>query len=181
MSNSEREVRQADGRVEHPDSPYERKDVYFGRILALLIATGCVFVMMFALDWYFFRAERRTQDERKRSPYARSSAGPPALPSQPRLEQIDRMEGNPEGSYEAKAAEMLRLLHTTGPAGEEGFVHVSAGEQGFIHIPIEQAMNEIVKKLPARKEPSREALHPVYSGSSNSGRMLQGAPPWSEQ
>jgi hypothetical protein len=168
MSSPEREVHLPDGHPEHPESPFERTDINFGRVFALVIVTGCVFALMFALNWYFFRAERHVQDERKSSPFARSSAGPPSLPPPPRLEQIDRVERGTEESYNAKAAEMLRQLHTSGPAAEKG----------FIHIPIEQAMKDIVKQLPVRKESSDEALHPVYAGSSNSGRTLSGAPPW---
>lgn len=193
MSNLEKEIRDADGRrpasqaPRHPDAPYEPKDINFGCILALIIAAGCVFAAMFGLDWYFFHAQGRIEDQRRSSPYTRSSAGATSLPPPPQLEQIKRMEGKqkqaegqPVETFNERLAEMERLLHSSGPAGEKGFVQVPAGEKGFVHVPIEQAMKEIVKQLPVRKQPSDEALHPVYAGSSNSGRMLPGAPPWSE-
>jgi hypothetical protein len=181
MSNTEHEVHSPDGSVQHPDAAYERRDVNFGCILALIIVTACSFVVMFALDWYFFRAERQIQAESKSSPYARSSAAPPSSPPQPRLEQVNRLGraadtgygyggAPPLENYRDRVAEMVRQLHSSGPAAEKGFVH----------IPIEQAMKDIVKQLPVRKQPSDEALHPVYSGSSNSGHMLPGAPPWAE-
>ncbi len=155
---------------EHSNAAYERKDVNFGCILALIIVTGCTFAVMFALDWYFFHTERQIQSESKNSPYTRSSAGPPSLPPPPRLDQIDRMEMPPQKNYSARVAEMVRQLHSSGPTTEKGFVH----------IPIEQAMKDIVKQLPVRKQPSNEALRPIHPGSSNSGRMLPGAPPWTE-
>jgi len=139
MSSSEPESRHADGSVEHPDVPYEKKDIRFGCILAVIIATACIFALVFTLDWYFFRQEEWRQGEIKRSPYTRSSAETSFLPPSPRLEQVDRMESKikseenkAEDNYDERLAEMVRQLHGSGPTAEKGFVH----------IPIEQAIKK---------------------------------------
>jgi hypothetical protein len=166
--SEEREIRGSEGRIEHPDAPYEEKDIRVGCILALIIATGCVFVIIFAIDWYFFHAQKRSEARDKQSPYPLANPMNP-LPPAPRLDQIDRMEVQPGQSYYDQLAKMERQLHSSG----------LTDEKGFVHIPIEQAMREIVKQLPVRREPAKsaDAGHP---GGSNSGRMLLGAPSWSE-
>jgi hypothetical protein len=188
MSN-EREIHDADGRrpasqvPRHPDAPYEEKDLHVGPILALLVATACVFATMFAVDWYFFHAQKRSEAQKKKSPYPFATRATSSLPQAPRLDQIDRMEEQPGQRYADQLAEMERQLHASGPADEKGFVH----------IPIERAMKEIVKQLPLRKGPPAQAFpkeaapqrpgwqeKPVHPGDSNSGRMLPGTPPWSE-
>ena len=170
MSN-EHDIHQTDGRAEHLDSPYEEKDIHLKPILALLVATGCVFAIMFVIDWYFFHAVKRTEAQEKASPYPFAPNGASPLPLPPRLDQIDRMEEQPGQSYYAKLADMERQLHAArGPSGENG----------FDHIPIEQAMKEIVTRLPVRKEPPAEEAKAVHAGGSNSGHMLPGGPPWSE-
>ncbi len=166
MSN-EHDIRQADDRAEHLDSPYEEKDIHLKPILALLIATGCVFAIMFAIDWYFFHAVKRTEAQDKASPYPFAPNGASPLPRPPRLDQIDRMADQPGQSYYDRLVEMERQLHSLGPTDEKGFVH----------IPIEQAMKEIVTRLPVRKEPPAEEAKAVHAGGSNSGRMLPGGPP----
>jgi hypothetical protein len=155
--SSEHEPREPNGRVEHLDSPYEEKDIHLRPIFALLIATGCVFAIMFAIDWYFFHAQKRSEAREKESPYTFAPNGATGLPQPPRLDQIDRMEEQP-GETD-RLVEMERQLHSSGPTDEKGFVH----------IPIEQAMKEIVKHLPVRKEPTEK---PAHAGDSNSGRML---------
>ena len=172
MSSGEKEIHDPDGRIEHPGVHYEEKDVRFGCILALLIVAGCVLVVLFSTVWQLFRAEQRSQAENKESLYPLAPASSPPLPPEPRLEQIDRMPPRPAESEAERLAEMERLLHTSGPTAEKGFVH----------IPIEEAMKKIVDRLPVRKEPPGSDTDRgtdrglLDSGASNSGRMFRGGP-----
>ena len=132
-----------------------------------MIAAGCILVTLLSLIWYLFRAEQRIQAESKQSPYPLAPVSSIPLPPEPRLEQIDRMEPRPAESERERLAEMERLLHSSGPTAEKGFVH----------IPIEEAMKKIVDQLPVRKQsPGGGKDHGLLdSGQSNSGRMFRGA------
>ncbi len=170
--SSERETPHADGRVEHPDSPYEEKDLHVGPILALLIATGCIFAVMFAVDLYFFHATGTIRSPRKRRRLIH-------LPSTPRVPCRRRRDWTRSTAWKNSRAKAMptSLPKWSGNCTPRPGRPTRKGSSIF---PSSRAMKEIVKQLPLRKGPPEKAAEPVHAGESNSGRMLPGAPPWSE-
>ena len=79
----------------------------------MVIATGCGFAILFAMDWAFFKGQRRIEDRYKASPYPLPPGGTNRPPPQPRLEQVNRMEEHGE-SYRLKLLQMEQQLHSSG-------------------------------------------------------------------
>jgi hypothetical protein len=145
---------------------YERKDIRFGCLLAvMLVAAGVVAVLGYTV-WRFFWWEARSQDARNRSAYP-LRAPSIQLPPEPRLEQLDRM-ARTEGAdvYDNLAADEKQLNS-----------YGATDEKGFVHIPIQKAMQTIAGQLRVRKQSPGSAATDnglLDSGESNSGRIFRG-------
>ncbi len=150
---------------------YEPRNVPIGWILIVLAAIGVAALLDSYAAWRFFHDQNADEDAAKASQYPLASEDHQALPVRPRLEQLDRLSGNLEGDSYSRERNELAILNGSGPSDEPGFVH----------IPIERAIEMIVPRLPVR--PPARAVDPrksrglLYSGDSNSGRVLQGAEP----
>jgi hypothetical protein len=100
--------------------------------------------------------------------------GPPA---EPRLEQIERVEGNVSADVYHRMDVREEALNSYGPLPHE---------PGYLHIPIDEAMRLLVaeKRLPVRKggpaEGDRRANGLLDWGESNSGRLFREKAPWHE-
>lgn len=154
-----------DGRLEHPSVRHEPSDASFGAIAMTLVGAFVFLAGVHFTIMGFFTSYRDRLMESNRSPSPLAPVPSIALPHQPRLEQIDRLEGitHAEGGLRASR------LTTYGPTDAEGYVH----------IPIKRAMQFMVDKnvLRARPQPpaedSRRAGGLVDAGESNSGRMFK--------
>ena len=140
----------------------------------MLAVIGVAAVVDGYAAWRFFRDQNANEDVAKASQYPvapSQSADHPALPVQPRLEQLDRLSGDTQDDLYLRERDELKILNSSGPTDEPGFVH----------IPIDQAMEMIVSRLPlrstARAADSRRSQGLLFSGDPNSGRVLQGAKP----
>jgi len=167
-SQPEDEGLESQGRLEHPSIQYERQDVPFRWVLIVAVVGTCIGAAIFALVYAFFRADTARLATRRESEFPLAEHLSNTLPANPRLEQVDRMEGIPDENV------YLSLL-----AKEDQLeLYGDTNEKGFVHIPIHRAMETLAGHLPVRKQPTGPAKDNglVDSGASNSGRMLRGAP-----
>ncbi len=147
----------------HENVKYERKDITLRWVLALLLPLAgfviCMLFVMLKLYWWEEEAERKVKGS--------TEALAPALPPEPRLEQIDNLAGVEASNVDARLAAQEEQLNSYGPSDEKGFVHV----------PIQRAIEAVAGKLPTRKPPPGEAAGrrgPLTGGAANSGRMIRG-------
>ena len=155
------------GPPEHPEVRFEARDVRFVDILLVLVAAAILGFVLHVVIWAFFARVREDQARAKRSSFPLAEAPSDARPAGPRLEQIDRLDGNSSPNVYDREADKLKILNGYGPTEEEGFVRV----------PIAQAMRFLAGKLPARPEPSAEQKRRsgglVGAGEPNAGRMFR--------
>jgi hypothetical protein len=146
----------------HANVKYERKDIRLGWIVGLFLLLGgfvlCMLFVMLKFYWY--------QEDLEKKIKGSTEALAPALPPEPRLEQIDTLAGVEASNVDARLAAQEEKLNSYGPTDEKGFVH----------IPIQRAIETVADKLPARKPPPNGVAsnRPVTGGAANSGRMIRG-------
>jgi hypothetical protein len=161
------EICYPDGRIEHPGVPYERGDIGFRGLLGVIVGACCVLAVLGFLVSRFYWFQERTQEAVTKSLYPLSPGLSAKLPSQPRLEQLDRMTAAELANSDKQLAAMQRALNRYG----------ATAEKGFVHIPIQEAMQAVAGDLPVAKQSSRGgAAHSsglLESGASNSGRMFR--------
>lgn len=147
----------ASGEIEHPEVRRESADVRATWVLvilgiAILIAAGHYYVMY----RHFFVPQERAQTVRKRSPFALAPVPSNTLPPEPRLEQINRLAGDPISDVFQTQFSAERELHRFGPTADKG----------FIHIPIDAAMDRLAGKLPARESKANEGRRDEPRGTA---------------
>lgn len=158
-------IRYPDGRIEHPRVRHEPRDIPFGWIFVFIVVLSCVATVHYYLVWRYLQAQMAGQDVVKRSPFPLAPTPSTKLPPEPRLEQLNRMSGVEESNVYARRAAAEKILHSYGPTEEKGFVRV----------PIQQAMEMVAGKLPARKDtPQANADGLLDGGGPNSGRIFRG-------
>jgi hypothetical protein len=162
---------QPPGGLEHPQVHFEHSDInhrwIIGIILGAMVFAGVVHYVILL----FFYDYRNYEADIKRSHYPLSLPRSESLPPEPRLEQINRLEGTEVGNVYLRELSKESVLNTYGPI---------QGDDKHIHVPIEQAMAWLANKLPVRtRQPSLEQARRqnglVDAGESNSGRMFRGA------
>lgn len=145
---------------------YERKDIRFGCLLAVIVAAVCIMAVIGYGVWRFFWWEEATQAVLKRSVNPLSPGLRVKLPPEPRLEQLDRMAGLESSDVNERLAVQEKMLDSYGRTEEEG----------FIHIPIQQAIKAVAGTLPVRESQSGKTTNDeglIDSGEPNSGRMFR--------
>jgi cytoskeletal protein RodZ len=162
--------------IEHPLVRHERSDADFRWILRIIIGALCFAVVALYSVWWFFVHYNDYQAAIKRSSFPLAATPRETLPSTPRLEQLNRMEGVETSNVYEREASKEDVLKRYGPTEEKGFVH----------IPIERAITKLLEdKLPTRKEPPpgdrKRENGLVDSGEPNSGRMFREKPLWHER
>lgn len=160
------DIRHDDGQVEHPEIRHEPSDANFKAILKIVIGAMVFAAVVHFAILMFFKGYRAHEDRVKKSPYALAPAPSMELPREPRLEQIDRMEGVERPDIRARLTAKEDVLNSYGPTDE----------RGYVHIPVEKAIEMLAGKLPARKEPPRgtgKGNGLVDGGGPNSGRLLR--------
>jgi hypothetical protein len=172
------EIQHADGRVEHPQVRHETSDVRFRGILTVILVAVGLGAAHFWWLWVFFGQREQHQRAIDASFYPNAAERSMQLPSEPRLEQLDRL-GPPDRLSGSDAADIRRrelaseqLLASYGNTSDEGYVRV----------PIERAMEQVIGQLPVRKQsPTVDAAKDnglLDSGASNSGRIFRGPRRW---
>lgn len=164
-------VRHPDGRIEHPRVRHEQTDVLFTWVLIVILAACAVLAGQYYVVWAFFQNRQAAQAKGKQSPFPLAPRPSDSLPSEPRLEEIDRQAGIEASNVRARELTKEQLLHRYGPAADKEFVHV----------PIERAMQKVLADLPVRPQSERQNSKDaglVGAGASNSGRRFRGAPQW---
>jgi hypothetical protein len=180
--------------MHHPDRAgenrsvrYERTDADYRWVLGILLASLILAAIMFSAVGWFFNAFERYQAKIKGSPYSLAPGPSTGLPEQPRLEQIDRLTNGEQGGA-GRAPDASSLIPHP-PAKVPDEVHLASygptDEKGFIYIPVERAMEFLVKTLPSRpassSEDSKRQNGLVDGGGPNSGRMFRKEPRWDER
>ncbi|MCH5374306.1 MAG: hypothetical protein JJ992_10030 [Planctomycetes bacterium] len=166
------EICHPDGRIEHPRVRRETTDIHFAPMLIGFLAGAGVLVVLGYSVWrlYWYQANSLERLRGPRSPFV--SRQPEKMPPQPRLEQLERISGDKAANVFWRLAAKERDLHHYG----------NTSDQGFVHIPVERAMELVVKDLPIRSPPDVDPTKSnglVDGGESNSGRMLAQEPlPW---
>lgn len=166
----DKEVHQPDGRIEHPQVRYEKRDVRFRWILLLIVVLCTLGSGQFLVIRSFFHTQEHNQSVRKASEYPLAPKPSTRLPEEPRLEQLDRLAGIEEANVHDREMISQRLLSTYG----------TTPEKGYLRIPIWHAMQQVIADLPVRQQPS--AGHPpkedglLYFGDPNSGRVFRETP-----
>src|SRR5437870_11272418 len=123
------EQRSSDSGLEHPSVRHERSDASFGWVLGLSIVALCLGVVILVVLLSFFYRYRDYQAALKRSPYPLAPTPHEELPPQPRLEQLDRLNGSDTSNGHERQTSKEGILNRYG----------STSDEGFIHIPISQA------------------------------------------
>jgi len=160
----------ADRDAEHPNVSRETRDVRFRPVLMfVLISLAVGSATLFGI-WRFYLERMRNAEAVGASSYPLAPRGAPALPPMPRMEQLDRTAG-----FESEGAELER--RDLGKLDRVG----QTDQPGFVHIPIEDAMDLVVSKLPVRKNPpepqqANKSRGLVGAGDANSGRVLREEP-----
>ena len=126
-------IEHPDGRIEHPWVSFEHRDAWTRAVLLILLGLFAVAVLQFFLVRAFYFSQDRAENALKKSPYPLAPKPSDQAPSEPRLEQIDRLKGLARENVYRREASKERLLHTYG----------DTSEAGFVRIPIERAI-EIV-------------------------------------
>ncbi|HWA98646.1 MAG TPA: hypothetical protein VG713_09145 [Pirellulales bacterium] len=161
------EVRYPDGRIEHPWVRHEMRDVYAGRILAVLV----VVTLLSSAHFYSFRRWFRDYEglPPRHDQATYETRGSSALPRPPELEQIGRLEDDPRPNAFLRQQQAERALDR----------YASGDEPGFVQIPIARAIELLPDRVRSRTEPAPAAKSQglVDAGEPNSGRLLQGAAP----
>ncbi len=162
--------RPPDGPVEHRSVRYERTDASLKAVLTIIGCAIVLAVLVHVLVWQFMVGYERQLAERRRSSFPLAPSPSTARPPEPRLEQIDRMDGSDAANVFARQKAKEDELRRYGPGDEAGFVQV----------PIEQAMHYLAGRLPARPEAPpagpRHDLGLLDSGEPNSGRLFRKEP-----
>lgn len=164
MSKEEKRSSQS---PEHVEIKYEKADVHFGWILALVIAGCCVAATHYFVIWEYFKWQKSTQATKNESLFVPSNEPVTQLPKPPILEPLAQMAKDESVDTFKRLVAKEKTLNSQGPTSEKG----------FIHIPIQQAIKEIEGKLPVRNENQKQVFKDsglVDSGESNSGRMFRG-------
>jgi hypothetical protein len=149
-------------------SRHEHRDVNIpGLLICAGVLAATVALAFFAAWWAFDYLSAR--DKSKPSAFPLAAQERDRLPPEPRLEEIDRLEGK-KGNVRPKEvhAGHERMLETYGWVDEKA---------GVVRIPISRAMKIIVDNnlLPARPDEAgdrkleRERPRP---GAANSGRLI---------
>jgi hypothetical protein len=158
----------------HPSVRHERSDASFGWVLGLIVGSLGLAALTF---WLLLVLVHRYQDYQaasKRSSYPLARAPQEGLPPEPRLEQLDRLQGIEGVNVRERQISKEEILGSYG----------STSQEGFIHIPIDRAIRLLENHLPVRKETPpgdrRRENGLVNGGESNSGRMFREARRWNE-
>jgi len=166
------EIQHADGPVEHPQVRHETSDVRFRGILTVILVAVGLGAAQFWWLWIFFGQREQRQRAIDASFYPNAAERSMQLPSEPRLEQLDRLSGSDAADIRRRELASEQLLASYGNTSDEGYVRV----------PIERAMEHVISQLPVRKQsPSVDAAKDnglLDSGASNSGRMFRGPRRW---
>lgn len=161
-----KESEAAGRQLEHPKVHREVTDVRWGCLIALAcvipICAACVFFGI----WTFFGYSERHEQSSKLSKYPLAPVPSSALPSEPRLEPLNRIAGNTAANdFDIQLAQEKQLT-TFGPTTEKG----------FIHIPIQDAIKLVVPQLKVRKQLPEESHKDNglrFGGGPNSGRVFE--------
>jgi hypothetical protein len=163
------EIRHPDGHLEHPSVRYEKTDASLRAVLTIIGCAIALGILIFVLVYQFFIGYEGQLAVERKSQYPLAPTPSTALPSAPRLDQLDRLEGKPAVNVYARQKAKEDRLRGYG----------NTDEAGYVHIPIDEAMKHLADRLPVRKqEPAgpRHDLGLVNAGEPNSGRMFRKEP-----
>jgi hypothetical protein len=150
----------------HPSVRFEQTDASLPAILVIMASALAFAVVTFAVVWFFFLGYARQLDTARKSKFPLAPIPSTALPPEPRLEELDRLEGNAVANvYARQRAKEARLKR-----------YGKTDEAGYVYIPIETAIKHLADKLPVRKEQPkgpRRDLGLVGAGEPNSGRLFR--------
>ena len=99
-------------------------------------------LLIFGMVHRFFFHERDRLNQERMSPLPAGTRTEPALPPEPRLEQLDRLAEVTISDVGVRLQAKEAALNSYGPTQEKG----------FIHIPIDRAIQLLAGRLPARNE-----------------------------
>jgi hypothetical protein len=111
------EIRHPDGRIEHPSVRSEKSDADFRWVFRLIVAAAVLGVIILWAVWRFFIGTSDQLTQVRRSSYPLAPGPSTALPQKPRLEQLDRMVGDPRSNVwiQQKAHEDRLAGYRPGP------------------------------------------------------------------
>jgi|ERR1051326_3817147 hypothetical protein len=161
-------LQQSDGQLKHPDVQFERSDASFRGIAIIIAVVIVVGVAIHLIVMHFLLNNSARDAQAKRSPYSLAPGAAHGLPREPRLEQIDRLEGA-SNIYERET----RNLATLNSYG-------STADDGYVRVPIERAMQALIdsKSLKSRSklpppDAQRRAGGLLDAGAPNAGRVFK--------
>ena len=145
---------------------FEHTDIRFVSVLAVIVVCLVWIGIQQFLTYKLFERDLGHEREIREAgvPAVTRTAG---LPSEPRLEQLDRLAGVRTPDVFIREQDKEAILHGYGPTDDKDFVHV----------PIEWAMTQAADQIPSRK--ATKTKHPhnrglVDAGEPNSGRLFKG-------
>lgn len=153
----------------HPSVRHEPADISARWILVSLLIAGVFGAFLHVVVWGYFRGEEAYLNRIRASNYPLAPEPLTALPPEPRLEQLDRLQGIETPNVYLREKRKLDRLTRYG----------ATDDADFVHIPIEQAIRILAaeKKLPVRKQSETRNRGLIDSGEPNSGRLFVGDTP----
>ena len=159
----------------HSDVEFDGSEPSLIGVLGVLLAIFVSFMLSGFVAWRFvqtYMTSATASAAPKEKQYSYNTSSNP-LPKEPRLEPLDRYQGDTDGDIFARQTAMESTLHNYG----------RTSDQNFVHIPVEEAIKILAGKLPSQPRSSPNVYKSyglVEGGESNSGRIYQEAPSWLE-
>lgn len=160
------EIHESNGQLEHPSVHSEKSDASLPAILTIMASAIAFAALIHVVVWVFFMNYGRQLDVARKSQFPLAPTPSKTLPPEPRLEELDRLEGNAVANIYVRQKSKEKVLNSYG----------KTDEAGYVHVPIDAAMQHLAGKLPVRKEQPPVPHHDlglVDSGASNSGRLFR--------
>jgi hypothetical protein len=180
-----------DGQLQHPEVNYEKSDVSFRAILAVMVGAlvFAAFVHYVILLFFFDVRKNEAEDKEFAHPLAPrprplgdqranySESGYP-LPREPVLEEVERRAGVEKNDAYKRQESREKILNSYGPTNEKDFVHIPIDRA--IALMETDGFRPKVRAAPATgeekkryEEQRRRSGGLVDYGESNSGRMFR--------
>jgi hypothetical protein len=152
------------GEYTNPEVKFEHSDIDSGRIVTFGVVFALLVIGSLGCSWALFRFIERSEQKRKVSPLPPAMVDSNPLPPKPRLEALEDVREHNISLWPPRAANHLA------PQQEV----LAKGDPKAGVIPIQEAIDKLAGKLPARKGPTPKEFAPDLPSQSASGRPAPG-------
>jgi hypothetical protein len=152
------------GAYTNPEVRFETSDVNSGQIVSFGIGFALLVVGSLGCSWLLFWVVERAENKSKVSPLPPAAVDSNPLPPHPRLEALEDVREHNIALWPPRAANYLA------PQQEI----LTKGDRQADILPIQDAIDKLAGKLPARKNAPPKDFAPDLPSQSSSGRTVKG-------